>query len=1410
MANALHTLFINIRASSVDLVSDLNKATNKITKLGRDMERVGAFMTTRFSIPLFMGFQKIATSFLSFDEAMVEAIAKMEDTTKGAEQMGSALRKALEGKAFEVAKITSFGPTEMAKAYKHLAEAGFSAQEMMAALPAVAKYAQAGNIELAESTDLLVNAIAATGMAYKDVYGPSGEIVSARKSSEEMAEAMRRVSDVTLKASLQSTTDLVQLMSAILTRSGAEFRSANLDVEHLTAAVATLANNGVKAEKAGNTLAVVMRDLSAKAAENADRFRELGIEVYNADRSGIRPLGDIIKDFEDKFDGMSLAAKQNALAFVNLQLRTRSAFNVFVGMSPMLQEFEESLYSAGGTTEEVAKKQMEAFRNKLKQVGEQFEIIGYDIGTILIPWLTKLAQQIANYATELNKSLSPAMKEWIVKTLVISALMGPLIFMVGSLLRGVTLLSKALMFLLVPSVLSSWKNFIAWEAAGKPLTALMPNLVKGIVNLGKWLFWAHPIIGMLAIAIGALAYKFFTSNTTIKAEIERAKQLVGIWTNQFKQGIEKIKKLDREDALISRFTTGLRQGFKNWTNDFSGTLNFVTRKFSNYINTTKSQLISIQTHYKELDLDTKKAIFEHSLQYWDFLISKIDEAKKALSDYSVLLSIAFPRATNFFKTWFSDLQYPMELFGDLGHKEEESTTIKKPKPKTSDFDTPPSKLKKQKEALTDLEKKLEDLRKSIAEENLGKWLESSIDTAVKWGQPFSAIEEKLRESIRNSVSSGIDEGLRDTPQGLAYINEETERQLTTLKESFSGKMLTAAQAVGEAQKEAFADSVAFWENAMENAITGVTFNLKDSLKQVAIGAGSQFLAQLTGFGGAGITSLKDLGRALMSNQFISGPLSGSGGSSIFSAAGLGNLLFPNIIEMFKHPDAVGNVLGGEYLPGAAGTAAGYPAASATASLQGMAEGAIYMAAIANALDQFADFGRNTRQTSQAVGTGLGAVAGMAGGPLGAAVGSLIGSVIGDAIGGMLSSNGDPMAEARKSIEEALEQRLIDAGGFTLSSGEAFGTNLIFGSRGRFEEEGFAEKFKEIAGEGFIAFDSLGKALTAFLGVTEDVGGQIGFILAENLNGNLNDARLLFQALGIDAGELEEAMVQAGKAGEKSWHEVEVSLQGLSQVTAAGLVEIANVEGAYQQLINSGGRGMQAIIALKNIAVEAAESGAKDIDDLQQALTDLTDLNEEEINRLVEALKNRNINSLDELLAANDRVLGGIVADLQSMGIEWKEASENIAEGVNEIESLAEAWEQVPSHAETDYVINTRYNVQGGVPDGANLPSDLTGFAKGGIVKGATLFGLGRRKLGLMGERGYEAILPVSRMSNGQMGIAAKLNLGSDNPQSSININIDARGAAPGVENDIRNALLVIKDQAVNEAVYKIREMQRRY
>ena len=73
--------------------------------------------------------------------------------------------------------------------------------------------------------------------------------------------------------------------------------------------------------------------------------------------------------------------------------------------------------------------------------------------------------------------------------------------------------------------------------------------------------------------------------------------------------------------------------------------------------------------------------------------------------------------------------------------------------------------------------------------------------------------------------------------------------------------------------------------------------------------------------------------------------------------------------------------------------------------------------------------------------------------------------------------------------------------------------------------------------------------------------------------------------------------------------------------------------------------------------------------------------------------------------------------------------------------------------------------KGGVFSNGNM----TAFANGGIVNGPTVFPMANGGVGLMGESGPEAVLPLARGSSGRLGVDAS------------GMNVTVNNMAPGVQ-----------------------------
>ncbi|KZK86391.1 hypothetical protein PsAD46_02778 [Pseudovibrio sp. Ad46] len=73
----------------------------------------------------------------------------------------------------------------------------------------------------------------------------------------------------------------------------------------------------------------------------------------------------------------------------------------------------------------------------------------------------------------------------------------------------------------------------------------------------------------------------------------------------------------------------------------------------------------------------------------------------------------------------------------------------------------------------------------------------------------------------------------------------------------------------------------------------------------------------------------------------------------------------------------------------------------------------------------------------------------------------------------------------------------------------------------------------------------------------------------------------------------------------------------------------------------------------------------------------------------------------------------------------------------------------------------------GISSAIGNVAGVTPFAKGGVVSSTTMFAAGNTGLGVMGEAGAEAILPLQRGNDGRLGVA--MNAGNTQPNVTINV-----------------------------------------
>jgi TP901 family phage tail tape measure protein len=264
---AEETLTAKLRFEGDPAISGMGKASNAFQKM-----RVHAKMAKE-------GVQNLKKGFAGFDIAIAGATALAGAAVKKFAdfdgQMGAV--KAVLGKeaapeferleklASKLGATTEFTGTQAAQAMENLARAGFSATQIMAAVPEVLAAASAEGMDLATAADIVASNIKAFQLEAKDA---------------------ARVADALAFVSAKTNTNMVGLQE------GMKFvapvaKSMGIELEDTAAALGALADVGLKGSLAGTGLKNALLKISVAAKDGVVKVDKFNVEVAKTNEGNV-------------------------------------------------------------------------------------------------------------------------------------------------------------------------------------------------------------------------------------------------------------------------------------------------------------------------------------------------------------------------------------------------------------------------------------------------------------------------------------------------------------------------------------------------------------------------------------------------------------------------------------------------------------------------------------------------------------------------------------------------------------------------------------------------------------------------------------------------------------------------------------------------------------------------------------------------------------------------------------------------------------------------------------------------------------------------------------------------------------------------------------------------------------------
>lgn len=315
--------------------------------------------------------KQIVTTGVEFDSAMSKVAAI---SGASAEEMDK-----LTQKAQEMGRTTKFTASESAEAFNYMAMAGWKTEEMLDGLEGILNLAAASGADLAQTSDIVTDAL--TGLGYE-------------------AKDAGRLADVMAAAAANANTN-VELMGSTFQYVTPVAGALGFSMEDVAVAIGTMANAGIKGERAGTALRSMMTRLASPPKMAASSIEELGITVTDASGKML-PLIDIIKQLRSKFDGLTEAEQAHHAKAIAGQEAMAGLLAIVNSAPDDFEQLIQSVNNSAGAADRMAKTMLNNVGGKFTLLKSQLEGIRLTIWNKLEPTIKKCIESISKTLNGIN------------------------------------------------------------------------------------------------------------------------------------------------------------------------------------------------------------------------------------------------------------------------------------------------------------------------------------------------------------------------------------------------------------------------------------------------------------------------------------------------------------------------------------------------------------------------------------------------------------------------------------------------------------------------------------------------------------------------------------------------------------------------------------------------------------------------------------------------------------------------------------------------------------------------------------------------------------------------------------------------------------------------------------------------
>lgn len=445
------------------LASTQAAASAALLKTGASMRQTGQAMTLGVTVPVLAAGRAIVGTGVDFDRTLKQIVGL---AGVSADAIGG-----IKDGVLELAGETGRVPQELAEAFYFVASAGFEAEEAMAVLDTAAHAAAAGlgtTQDVAKVLGLTINA-----------YGK--ENITAARAADILTVAVR-----------EGTAE-ADAFAGVLGRVIPTAASLGVSFDQVTAALAGMTLTGLSAEEAATSLNQVLISILKPTLEAEVALADMGTTSAELRRQ-LREEGLIatLRTLEDAFAGNEQAA---SLVFGNVRA-LRGALSLLGLDAEQLDAIFRDTAAASGDLAS-AFSDTEGPARDLDRATARIDAALISLSEDVLPVVVELAGDLANVIRDVSKwfkSLDPDTRKVIVQLVALLAVIGPVLFIagslataIGSLVGGIGTLATVIFTKAIPALAAFEIKLGSTSVLLAPLIPLLALLAYEADNAAKYL-----------------------------------------------------------------------------------------------------------------------------------------------------------------------------------------------------------------------------------------------------------------------------------------------------------------------------------------------------------------------------------------------------------------------------------------------------------------------------------------------------------------------------------------------------------------------------------------------------------------------------------------------------------------------------------------------------------------------------------------------------------------------------------------------------------------------------------------------------------------------------------------------------------------------------------------------------------